>query len=130
MAQHLLKVDSVMYRVGDLAKAAAFYEDALGLKRAWEDEERRMIGFRLAQSDAEIVLHNNPDIPEFDYSYLVENVEHFVREFKGMGYGVAQEPMAVRSGRYAVLFDPDGNKIPIIDLTAFGGVPRYDHEIR
>lgn len=115
-----------MYRVKNLEKAKEFYQDVLGLKKVWEDKDAKMIGFMLEQGDSEIVIHADPKIPEFDYSYLVENVEKFCEEYKQKGYKPLLEPIEVRPGKYAVLQDDDGNEIPIIDLTKFGGKPRYD----
>ncbi len=122
----LLKIDNIMYQVKDLEKAKIFYQEVLGLKKVWENKESKMVGFTFEESDSEIVIHNNPNIPKFDYSYLVSNVDEFVKEFESKGYIVKLEPIDVRSGRYAILLDPDGNEIPIIDLTKFGGKPRYD----
>lgn len=122
----LLKIDNIMYRVSDLKSAEKFYTDILGLKKVWEDLDAHMIGFVFEQSDSEIVIHTNHDIPKFGYSYLVENVVSFCEEVKKRGYEVLLEPIEVRPGKYALIADPDGNKIPIIDLTKFGGKPRYD----
>jgi len=36
------------------------------------------------------------------------------------------EPFEVWCGTYAVLADPDGNRINLVDLTKFGWEPRYD----
>jgi predicted enzyme related to lactoylglutathione lyase len=122
----LLKIDNIMYRVKNLDKSAKFYETVLGLKKTWTDRERQMVGFCFAESDSEIVITADPEMPKFDYSYLVENVEHFCEEYKKLGYKIACEPFTVRCGKYAVLKDLDNNKIPIIDLTAFGGKPKFD----
>lgn len=122
----LLKIDNVMYRVSDLKKAEEFYKNILGLKKVWEDNHAKMVGFVFEQSDSEIVIHANPDIPKSEYSYLVENVTAFCEEVKKQGYKVLLEPIDVRPGKYALIADPDGNEIPIIDLTKFGGKPRYD----
>lgn len=122
----LEKIDSIMYKVSDLEKAEKFYAEVLGLKKVWEDKERKMIGFVFEKSNSEIVIHADPNLPNFDYSYLVEDVVAFCEEFKQQGYRVSLEPIEVRPGRYAVILDPDGNEIPIIDLTKFGGKPRYD----
>ena len=122
----LLRIDNIMYRVSDLAKGEEFYAHVLGLRKMWEDKERHMMGFTFADSDAEIVIHANPFLPQFDYSYLVEDVEGFCTEYRMKGYRVAVEPIEVRCGQYAILSDPDGNAIPIIDLSKFGGKPRYD----
>ena len=91
--------------------------DILLLLRRW---------FVFAESDSEIVIHTDPNIPKGEYSYLVENVAEFCEEIKKQGHKVLLEPIEVRSGKYALFADPDGNEIPIIDLTTFGGKPRYD----
>lgn len=115
-----------MYRVKDLDASAKFYAEVLGLKQAWRDDEHQMIGFVFPESDSEIVIHTLPDIPNPDFSFLVENVEEFVKQFREQGYTVCKEPFDVRPGKFAVLSDLDGNLINIIDLTKFGGKPKYD----
>ena len=122
----LLKIDSVMFFVTYLEKAAQFYSDVLGLKRVWTDEKRGMIGFVFRESDSEIVVHNDSSIHNPSFSFLVWNVEAFCKEYKANGGKVAREPFDVRCGKYAVVADPDGNELPIIDLTKFDGKPRYD----
>lgn len=122
----LLKIDCVMYRVSDLESAAVFYSETLGLKQVWKDDEAKMIGFIFPGGDSEVVIHSNPDIPNPDFCFLVENVEEFAKDFKEKGYKVCKEPFHVRTGKFAVLADPDGNIINIIDLTKFGGVARGD----
>jgi len=124
--QKLLKIDNIMFYVKDLAKASEFYEKELGLKKAWHDEKQKMVGFIFEKSDSEIVIHSNPELPNPDFSFLVENVESFCNEHKQNGYKFLQEPMEVRCGKFAIITDLDGNKIPIIDLTKFGGEPKYD----
>jgi catechol 2,3-dioxygenase-like lactoylglutathione lyase family enzyme len=125
MKTKLLKIDNIMYRVKALVEGERFYTDVLGLQKVWEDKERKMIGFKLADSDNEIVIHANSDLEDFEFSYLVENVEEFIKEREGK-VNVTFGPIGVRTGKYAMLQDPDGNNIPIIDLTAFDGKPQYD----
>ncbi|MBP6943143.1 MAG: VOC family protein [Candidatus Buchananbacteria bacterium] len=115
-----------MYRVSDLKKSEDFYIQVLGLKKAWEDLDAQMIGFVFEQSDSEIVIHTNSDIPKGDYSYLVEDVVKFCDAVKQLGHPVLLEPIDVRPGKYALIADPDGNEIPIIDLSKFGGKPKFD----
>lgn len=121
----LLKIDNIMYKVKNLEKAASFYEDILGLKKVWVDTKRKMIGLKLLESDSEIVITSDATLPEFDYSYLVEDVGSFCGKFKEQGFKSELEPIEVRCGKYAILKDLDGNKLPIIDLTKFGNKPRY-----
>ncbi len=122
----LLKIDSIMYRVTDLAEAEAFYTGALHLRRLWADSERNMIGLGLAESDAEVVIHTDPAIPSPDFSFLVADVESLCAEHERGGQRLILRPIEVRTGFFAILADPDGNPIPIIDLKKFGGKPRYD----
>jgi predicted enzyme related to lactoylglutathione lyase len=122
----LLKIDSVMFYVSDLEKAAKFYEDVLGLKRVWTDKEEGMIGFVFKESDSEIVIHNDSTMTNPSFSFLVENVEEFCDEYAKKGHKLVQKPFDVRCGKLAVLADSDGNELSIIDLTKFGNKPRYD----
>lgn len=122
----LLKIDCVMFYVSNLEKATKFYENVLGLKRVWTDREREMIGFIFPESDSEIVIHRDPSLPNPCFSFNVTNVEEFCNEYQKKGYTIVQKPFDVRCGKFAVLADPDGNELPIIDLTKFGNKPRYD----
>lgn len=122
----LRKIDNIMFRVSDIRKAAEFYEHSLGLTRAWTDTERQMIGFTFPESDAEIVIHSDPSIPNPDFSFLVDDVECMCDGLRGEGTRIGKEPIDVRCGKFAIICDVDGNNIPIIDLTKFGGKPRYD----
>lgn len=120
----LKKIDNIMFRVKDLETSSKFYQKEMGLKKVWEDKKEGMIGFIFPEGDSEIVIHNNVKIPNPDFSFLVDNVEEFIKTFKGK----VLMKMEVRSGKLAVLEDFDGNKIPIVDLTKFGNRPRYDEE--
>jgi len=122
----LRKIDSVMVRVTDLDASARFYEEVMGLKRAWTDTENQMIGFLFPGNDSELVIHTDPKLSSPSYSFSVEDVVEFCERFREQGYTVLMEPFEVRCGMYAVLADPDGNRINIIDLKKFGGEPRYD----
>lgn len=121
-----MKIDNIMFFVENLADSAKFYADVLGMTQIWADEGMGMIGFVFPQSDSEIVIHTDSTLPRMDYSFLVENVEDFCADFRQRGYEVQFGPIEVRCGKFAVLSDLDGNRIPIIDLTKFGGVPQYD----
>jgi predicted enzyme related to lactoylglutathione lyase len=122
-----------MYRAKDPREAAGFYVKVLGMKKVWADRSAKMVGLQFAAVGGrnsnltpEIVLHNDPSIPNYDFSFLVENVEKLCAQFKKQGYKISKEPFGVRCGKYAILLDPDGNILPIIDLTKFGGKPKYD----
>lgn len=82
----LLKIHRIVFFVKDLEQSAKFYENVLGLRRAWTDAGRGMIGFLLRESDSELVMHNDSGLPDFDFSFLVEYVEDFCNEFTDRGY--------------------------------------------
>ena len=124
--QTILQLDNVMYFVSDLDKARPFYEQALGLTKAWRDDERKMIGYKMMNSDSEIVIHSDSSLPKFDYSFLVTDVEALCAQVKQQNFTIAVEPFDVRCGKFAVVLDVDGNEIPVIDLTKFGGKARYE----
>jgi len=122
----LRKIDSIMMRVTDLDSSARFYEEVMGLKRAWTDKVNQMVGFLFPGNNSELVIHTNSTLSSPSYSFSVDDVVEFCERFREQGYAVLMEPFEVRCGMYAVLADPDGNRINIIDLTKFGGEPRYD----
>jgi len=122
----LRKIDSLTLRVTDLDASARFYEEAMGLRRAWTDAENQMVGFLFPGNDSELVIYTCPELPGPPYSFSVEDVAEFCRKYGEQGYAVLTEPFEVRCGMYAVLADPDGNRINIIDLKKFDGKPKYD----
>lgn len=85
-----------------------------------------MAGMLFPGNDSELVLHTDVSLPNSNVSFQVENVEEFVKEYREKGYKVLVEPFDIRCGMCAVLSDPYGNGIEVMDLTKFGGVPRFD----
>jgi lactoylglutathione lyase len=69
----LRKIDCIMIRIADVEAAASYYADVFGLHPKWSDEGS--IGLVFQESDAEIVLHCDPNIPSsVEVYYLVDNV--------------------------------------------------------
>ena len=120
----LKKIDAVLHRVNDLDEAIRFYVDVLGVKLGWKDGS--MAGMLFPGNDSELVLHTDENLPNPNVSFQVENVEVFVEEYRGKGFKVLVEPFDIRCGRCAVLSDPYGNGVEVMDLTNFDGVPRFD----
>ncbi len=111
----LRKIDCVMLRVDDLEKAAQYYSDAFGLKRLWQDGDS--VGMGMPETDAEIVLHTT-DIPkDVSVHYLVDNVVTAVDELRQKGCTIRVEPFDIVIGKCAVLIDPFGNVLAILDMT-------------
>lgn len=121
----LKKIDAVLLRVKNLEKSAAFYVDVMGLKRGWNDTERQMIGLLFPGNDTELVLHCDENLPDPNISYQVDDVVKFVEEYKCRGYKVLVEPFDIRCGKCAILQDPEGHSVEVMDITKFGE-PRFD----
>jgi predicted enzyme related to lactoylglutathione lyase len=120
------KVDAVMHLVDDIYNADDFYENVMGLRRGWTDDENKMIGMLFPDNDTELVLHMNKNLPNPNVSFQVEDVMAYVEEYKSKGYRVLEEPFNIRCGKCAVLEDPYGNGVEVMDLTKFDGKPRFD----
>jgi predicted enzyme related to lactoylglutathione lyase len=112
----LRKIDCVMIRVDDLESAGKFYQNTLGLAPLWSDEHSLALG--MPESDAEIVLHDDPKIPHnCNVHYLVNDVVETVAKIEGNGCRVIVAPFDVRIGKCAVVSDPSGNQLNLIDMT-------------
>jgi lactoylglutathione lyase len=112
----LRKIDCVMVRVDDLESARRFYENRLGLALLWSDEHSVALG--MPESDAEIVLHDDPNIPrECNVHYLVDDVMETLATIVGDSCRVIVAPFDVRIGKCAVVSDPSGNQLNLIDMT-------------
>ena len=111
----LRKIDCVMVNVPELEKAAAYYEAVFGLKRLWQDAHS--IGMGMPETDAEIVLHDNPFPKDISVHYLVDDVVKAIEHFAAQGCIIRTAPFDIVIGKCAVLEDPFGNIISILDMT-------------
>jgi predicted enzyme related to lactoylglutathione lyase len=101
-----------MVRVDDLDDGIAFYERAFGTRLNWRDESSAGLG--LPETDAEIVLHTMDDIPAVHY--LVDDVDVAVEGYVAAGASVRVAPFDIPIGRCAVLADPYGNPVCVLDI--------------
>jgi predicted enzyme related to lactoylglutathione lyase len=105
-----------MIRVNDLETATAYYHEVFGLTPLWRDELSVGLGF--PETDAEIVLHCNPELPNpVDVHYLVDAVESAVQFFREKDCQVLVEPFDIPIGKCAVIQDPFGTVLSILDMT-------------
>jgi catechol 2,3-dioxygenase-like lactoylglutathione lyase family enzyme len=107
------KVDCVRIPVPDLDEGLAFYSGRLGHRLIWRTETAA--GLRLPGSDSELVLHTEGGEPEVDL--LVDSVDDAVAEIVRAGGSVRVAPGDIPVGRVAVVDDPFGNPLTILDLT-------------
>ncbi len=110
------KIDCVMIHVDDLEAATRYYCNIFGLRPIWRDETS--VGLGLPETDAEIVLHCKPDIPEnVAVHYLVNDVVAAAQFLKQQGCRVLAEPFDIAIGKCAVIKDPFGTTLYILDMT-------------
>ena len=107
----LRKVDSVQIPVPDLDAGLRFYRDGLGLELKWRHATQA--GLRLG--DTELVLQTERPEPETDF--LVDSAEEAVRRVMAAGGRVLAGPLDIPVGRLAVVGDPFGNSLVLLDLS-------------
>jgi catechol 2,3-dioxygenase-like lactoylglutathione lyase family enzyme len=106
-------VDCVRIPVPDLDRGLAFYRGRLGHELIWRTDTAA--GLRLPDGDTELVLHTEGDEPEVDL--LVESVDAAVASVLAAGGTVRVAAMDIPVGRVAVVADPFGNPLTILDLS-------------
>jgi predicted enzyme related to lactoylglutathione lyase len=112
----LKKIDCVMIQVDDLERAVQYYIDVFGMRWIWRDESSVGLGF--AETDAEIVLHRFPGFPSrIEVHYLVDDVLAAVRVLEQHGCRVLVAPFDIPIGSCAVIEDPFGVRLNLLDMT-------------
>jgi predicted enzyme related to lactoylglutathione lyase len=109
----LRNIDCVQLPVPDLDRGLAFYRDRLGHELIWRTGTAA--GLRLPGGEAELVLQTGQSDPEVDF--LVDSVDAAVAEMVAAGGTVLAEPFDIPVGRVAVVADPFGNPLSILDLS-------------
>ncbi len=105
-------VDAVVLRVPSLEDGVAFYRDRLGHELIWRTGS--MAGLRMGRDGTELVLSLDTG-PETDL--LVESVDDAVRSLVAAGGSVVVPPEDIPVGRVAVVRDPFGNELALVDLS-------------
>lgn len=109
---HLIqKIDCVRLSVPDIDKGLAFYRDKLGHELIWRTGDQ--VGLRIPGSEAEIVLHTEPQPPEIDLT--VESADKAAARFEEAGGTVIIPPFDIQIGRCTVVQDPWGNRFVLLD---------------
>jgi lactoylglutathione lyase len=111
----LRKIDCVMIWVEDPGAAAVYCSDVFGLRRLWQDESSVGLGF--PETDAEVVLHCDSEIPSaVEVYYLVDDVLCSVGVLRENGCTVVAEPFDIPIGKCAVVRDPFGTTLCLLDM--------------
>jgi lactoylglutathione lyase len=112
----LKKIDCVMGYVENLSEAKNFYCRLFGLSEYWTDDGA--VGLSMPETDAEIVLHNDPALPsKVEVHYLVEDVVEAVSQYERDGCKVLVPPFSVKIGKCAAIEDPFGVRLCLLDMT-------------
>lgn len=111
----LRKVDAVTAHVPDIDQGIAFYCDKLGHPLLWRNDAIGQAGLAIPDSDTELVLSTELG---YEPNWLVESVDAAVAQFIANGGQVLAEPFSIPVGRVAVVRDPFGNVLVLIDLSA------------
>jgi catechol 2,3-dioxygenase-like lactoylglutathione lyase family enzyme len=111
----LRKIDRILLRVTHLEAAVRYYRDELGLKLL--KQEKRIATFRLADDSGELVLHDDPDLPAEAVYFLVDDVRKLYEERAERKLHFLSSPQPTSRGFRAVVRDPFGLVLNILDRT-------------
>jgi len=107
-------VDAVTVPVPDLDRGLAFYRDGLGHQLIWRNEATGQAGLRMPGSGTEVVLTTRQS---YEPDWKVASADAAAEVFRANGGRVLIEPMDIPIGRLAVVADPFGNRLVLLDST-------------
>jgi predicted enzyme related to lactoylglutathione lyase len=110
----LQKVDAVTVPVPDLDVGLRFYRDRLGHQLRWRNDEIGAAGLALPGSDTEIVLTTQL---HYEPNWLVASADQAAAAVMAAGGRLIAEPEDIPVGRVAVVADPFGNVLVLLDLS-------------
>ena len=110
----LQKVDAVTIPVPSLEAGLRFYRDALGHQLRWRNEDAGQAGLALAGSDTEIVLTTSQG---YEPDWLVASADEAAEAVRAAGGKTLVGPCDIPVGRLAVVCDPFGNTLVLLDLS-------------
>lgn len=110
------KIDRILLRVPSLPAATRYYTETLGLQLLKRDE--RFTSLKFPDSDTELILHNDPDLPAEATYYRVDDVRDFFNRRAELKLTFVSPPAQASRGWRATVKDPFGNVLLILDRTA------------
>lgn len=105
-------LDAVTIPVPDLDTGLSFYRDALGHRLVWRHEEVGQAGLELPGSASEIVLTTREN---YEPNWKVESAARAAEVFRANGGRVLSESEDIPVGHVAVVEDPFGNVLVLVD---------------
>jgi len=118
-------VDAITVPVPDLAAGLGFYRDHLGARLIWIDESIGAAGLACPDSSTEIVLTT---VHPYEPNWKVDSTDEAAGGFVAGGGTVVAGPHDIPIGRLAVVEDPFGNRLVLLDSSR--GQYRTDEEGR
>jgi catechol 2,3-dioxygenase-like lactoylglutathione lyase family enzyme len=112
----LRKVDRILLRVPSLPAATRYYIETLGLQLLKRDD--RLTSLKFPDSDTELILHNDPDLPAEATYYRVDDVRDFYARRAELKLTFVSPPAQASRGWRATVKDPFGNVLLILDRTS------------
>jgi len=110
----LRKVDAVTVPVPDLETGLSFYCEALRHRLKWRNDAVGQAGLELPDGDSELVLTTRQSLQP---NWLVDSVDEAVGLLTDHGGDLVAGPFDIPVGRAAVVRDPFGNILVLVDLS-------------
>ena len=110
----LRRVDAVTVPVSDLEAGLRFYGQALGHRMKWRNDAVGQAGLELPDGDSELVLTT---WQTYQPNWLVDSVDDAVTLLTDHGSDLVAAPFDIPVGRAAVVRDPFGNTLVLVDLS-------------
>lgn len=110
----LRKVDAVTVHVPDLERGLGFYVDHLGHELRWRNDAIGQAAVALPDADTEVVLTTEHG---YEPNWLVDDVAAAAAAFVAGGGEALAAPVDIPVGRVAVVRDPFGNVLVLVDLS-------------
>jgi predicted enzyme related to lactoylglutathione lyase len=107
-------VDAVTVPVPDLDAGLRFYRDCPGHQLRWRHDDIGQAGLALPGSDTEIVLATRQG---YEPNWLVNSAGEAAAAVRAAGGRVVTGPSDIPVGRVAVVADPFGNILVLLDLS-------------
>jgi predicted enzyme related to lactoylglutathione lyase len=110
----LQKVDAVAVPVPDLDAGLHFYRDRLGHELRWRNDQIGQAGLAMPGSGTEIVLTTGQ---KYAPNWLVTSADDAAAAVQAAGGRLVTAPFDIPVGRVAVVADPFGNILVLVDLS-------------